>query len=45
MFPFKNPLIVALDVDTLEQAEELVNILGPYAGGFKVGMQLYNSVG
>lgn len=45
MFPFKNPLIIALDVDTLEQAEELVNILGPYAGGFKVGMQLYNSVG
>lgn len=45
MVAFKNPLIIALDVDTMEQAEVLADKLGPYAGGFKVGMQLYNSVG
>lgn len=45
MNDFKNPIIIALDVDTMEQAENLVNKLGPFAGGFKVGMQLYNSVG
>ncbi|MDD4335253.1 MAG: orotidine-5'-phosphate decarboxylase [Desulfotomaculaceae bacterium] len=45
MLSFKNPLIIALDVDTIAQAEYYVDILGPYAGGFKVGMQLYNSVG
>lgn len=42
---FKNPLIVALDVSTVEEAVGLVNRLGPYAGGFKVGMQLYYSCG
>ncbi len=41
----KNPLIIALDVNTLEEAESLADRLSPYAGGFKVGMQLYNSVG
>jgi orotidine-5'-phosphate decarboxylase len=45
MLSFKNPIIIALDVDTMEQAENLVDKLSPYAGGFKVGMQLYNSVG
>ncbi|MFX4261467.1 orotidine-5'-phosphate decarboxylase [Pelotomaculum propionicicum] len=45
MVSFKNPLIIALDVDTIAQAENLADKLGPYAGGFKVGMQLYNSVG
>jgi len=42
---FKNPLIIALDVDTVEEAVSLAERLGPYAGGFKVGMQLYNSAG
>jgi len=42
---FKNPLIVALDVDTMKEAEALVEQLSAYSGGFKVGMQLYNSVG
>ncbi len=42
---FKNRLIIALDVDTTAQAEALADKLGPYAGGFKVGMQLYNSAG
>lgn len=45
MNELENPLIIALDVDTMEQAEALVDKLGSYAGGFKVGMQLYNSVG
>lgn len=42
---FKNPLIIALDVDTTKEAIVLSDMLGPYAGGFKVGMQLYNSAG
>ncbi|OPY58002.1 MAG: Orotidine 5'-phosphate decarboxylase [Pelotomaculum sp. PtaU1.Bin035] len=41
----KNPLIIALDVDTVEEAVNLVDGLEPYAGAFKVGMQFYNSVG
>jgi len=41
----KNPLIIALDVDTIEEATALVDRLAPYAGAFKVGMQLYNSAG
>ncbi len=45
MSSFKNPLIIALDVNTLEEAETLVDKLNPFAGGFKVGMQLFNSVG
>ena len=45
MQKFKNPLIIALDVNTMEEAELFVDTLAPYAGGFKVGMQLYNSAG
>jgi len=45
MVSFKNPLIIALDVDTVKEAVNLAERLGPYAGGFKVGMQLYNSAG
>ncbi len=45
MLILKNPLIIALDVDTLEEAESLVNRLQAHAGAFKVGLQLYNSVG
>ena len=41
----KNKLIVALDVDTKEEAEKLVEKLHPYVGVFKVGMQLYNGLG
>ncbi|MDF9408031.1 orotidine-5'-phosphate decarboxylase [Pelotomaculum isophthalicicum JI] len=41
----KNPLIIALDVDTIEEASVLVDKLSPYAGAFKVGMQLYNYEG
>ncbi len=45
MIKFKNPLMIALDVNTMREAELLVDTLAPYAGGFKVGMQLYNSAG
>ncbi|MCG9967617.1 orotidine-5'-phosphate decarboxylase [Pelotomaculum terephthalicicum JT] len=41
----KNPLIIALDVDTIKEASILANKLGPYVGAFKVGMQLYNCEG
>lgn len=41
----KDRLIVALDVDTIEEAEKLVEQLADYVGVFKVGMQLFNSNG
>lgn len=41
----KNPLIVALDVDTVDEAEALASALAPYTGALKVGMQLFNSAG
>jgi len=42
---FKNPLIVALDTDSAESALSLAKSLSPFAGGFKVGLQLYTSAG
>jgi len=42
---FKNPLIVALDVDTTAEALSLAERLAPYAGAFKIGLQLFNSAG
>jgi orotidine-5'-phosphate decarboxylase len=45
MSGFKNPLIIALDVDTTSEAVKLADRLGPYAGGFKVGMQLFYGAG
>ncbi len=42
---FKNPLIVALDTDSAEEALSLARSLLPFAGGFKVGLQLYTSAG
>ena len=41
----KDRLILALDVDTLEEAQRLVEATSGYVGVYKVGMQLYNSVG
>lgn len=38
-------LIVALDVPTLEEAEEIVSLLVPLVGIFKIGLQLYSSCG
>ncbi|MEN6349184.1 MAG: orotidine-5'-phosphate decarboxylase [Syntrophomonas sp.] len=41
----KDRIILALDVDTQDEALELVKNLAPYVGAFKVGMQLFNSSG
>jgi orotidine-5'-phosphate decarboxylase len=41
----KNPILVGLDVPTLEQAEGLAAQLSGLVGGFKVGLELFNSVG
>lgn len=41
----KDRIILALDVDTLEEAEELVIELKDYVGFFKVGLQLFTSCG
>ncbi|MDS1029627.1 orotidine-5'-phosphate decarboxylase [Bacillota bacterium LX-D] len=45
MSKIKERLIVALDVDTLQEVETLVKMLGPHVGMFKVGLQLYTSLG
>lgn len=36
----KNPIIVALDVDTREHCMELARVLGPKVGAFKIGQRL-----
>lgn len=41
----KNKIIVALDVNSLKKAESLVEILTPYVGYFKVGLELITAVG
>jgi len=41
----RNPIIVALDVPTGDQALKLVEELAPVAGGFKVGSELFTSAG
>jgi orotidine-5'-phosphate decarboxylase len=35
-----NPILVALDVNTAEEAVRLAGILSPHVGGFKVGLEL-----
>ena len=40
MLPNLNPLLVALDVSTAEEAVRLAERLAPYVGGFKVGLEL-----
>jgi orotidine-5'-phosphate decarboxylase len=40
-----NPLIIALDFDSADQARDLVRRLGAKAGFYKVGMELYASAG
>jgi orotidine-5'-phosphate decarboxylase len=45
MLPAKERLIVALDVDSVEEALSLVSRLQDHVGVFKVGMQLFNSEG
>ena len=41
----RNPIIVALDVQTADAALKLVEQLAPVAGGFKVGSELFTSAG
>jgi orotidine-5'-phosphate decarboxylase len=41
----RNPIVVALDVDTVEQALSLVERLRGSAGMFKVGKQLFTAAG
>jgi len=41
----RNPIIVALDVPTVEAALKLVEQLTPVVGGFKVGSELFTSAG
>ena len=40
-----NPLIIALDVDTIEEARRLVGTIGDERPGYKVGMELYAVTG
>ena len=40
-----NPILVALDVDSAERAEDLARSVYPYVGGFKVGLQLVMAEG
>jgi orotidine-5'-phosphate decarboxylase len=41
----KDKLVLALDVETFEEAKELVDELKEYVGVFKVGNQLFTNVG
>lgn len=41
----RNPIIVALDVDSAEEARGLVARLGPHIDFYKVGMELYAAAG
>ena len=41
----KERIVLALDVDPYDEALGLVRELTPYVGVFKIGMQLYNSIG
>src|SRR4051794_38447420 len=40
-----NPLIIALDVETAEDARNLVRRLGDSAGFYKVGLELFTAAG
>lgn len=41
----RNPIFVALDVPSRERALQLVNELAPVVGGFKVGSELFTTLG
>ncbi len=41
----ENPIIIALDVESVEQARDLVDRLGDAAPFYKVGMELYAAAG
>lgn len=40
-----NPVIIPLDTPTLEKAAWLAGALWPYAGAFKIGLELFNVAG
>ena len=42
---FKNPIILAVDVNSLKMAKSLVSDLKDYIGGVKLGMEFFNSYG
>ncbi len=41
----KKRLVLALDVEDIQEAKELVELLSPYIGTFKVGLQLFCGYG
>ena len=41
----KEKIVLALDVDTIDEAKKLINELKDYVGVFKVGLQLYTKCG
>src|SRR5262249_33731865 len=41
----RNPIIVALDVPTADDALKLVEQVAPVTGGFKIGSELFTSAG
>ena len=41
----KNPIIVALDVPSVEQALALAQKVAPAVGAFKIGFELFTSAG
>ena len=41
----RNPILVALDVPTADQAVRLARELAPFVGGFKIGSELFTSAG
>src|SRR3954452_2914525 len=45
MSKVRNPIIVALDVPSLEQAVKLPEELAPAVGAFKIGSELFTSAG
>ena len=43
--PLSNPIIVALDVPTVEKAMALIEEVAPAVGAFKIGSELFTSAG
>lgn len=41
----RNPIIVALDVESAEEARQLIERLGPQVNFYKIGMELYAAAG
>src|SRR2546425_758153 len=41
----RNPIIVALDVPSTEEALKMAEQLAPVSGGFKIGCELFTSAG